>query len=661
MTGPRAAARRGERRGQLGERRGQLGDGDAAGTGPRAAAACRGERRGQLGGGDAAGTGPRAVAACILAAALTACSQGPFGPTAADAEAFVDAAGARLLALRREASHAAWAQHDLATGDMRAQAALTAAALAAAEAELAREATRFDGLDLPEATARKLTRLKTAAPTSAPGLPASAPGQPSAQEELADVLADLERTHAAGAYCAGAGEHCLERAALEETVAELRDTDRLLGLWDEGRTLTPSMRPRFERLVEIANAGAAELGYADAGERWRSAHDLPPETFRAELERLWSEVRPLYESLHCLVRAELGAEYGTAIAPPGEAIPAHLLGDLGTGDWSTVYGMVAPRARGRGYDLTRELERSRMDPPEMARHAERFFGSLGFDPLPATFWERSRFVRPADREVDCRADGWNVDGGNDVRVAMCLEVDGDDFIAAHREIARAHYRWAYRSQDPLHRAGAGDVLLAAAGGAAALAVTPGRLVAAGLLEGPPPAAADVPLLLRQALDDVASLPFALLVDEWRWRIFAGEVGPDRYNQAWWELREEYQGIRAPAPRGAADFDPGVTRGVVVNEPRAQDFLAAILRFQIHRALCAAAGEAGPPHRCSLFGSRAAGARLRALFETGASRPWPETLAAAAGAGRADASALLEYFAPLAAWLDERNAGRPCGW
>lgn len=606
-------------------------------------------------------TGPRAMAACLLAAALAACSRGPSGPTAADAEVFVDAAGARLLALRHEASHAAWAQHDLVTGDTRAQAAATAAVLAAATAELAREATRFDGLDLPEATARKLTRLKTAAPTSAPGQPTGAPGQPSAQQELADLLADLERTHAAGAYCADAGEHCIERSALEETVAGLRDTDRLLDLWDEGRTLTPSMRPRFERLVEIANAGAAELGYADAGERWRSAHDLPPETFRAELERLWNEVRPLYESLHCLVRAELGEEYGTAIAPPGEAIPAHLLGDLGTGDWSAVYGMVAPRTRGRGYDLTRELRRSRMDPPEMARHAERFFGSLGFDPLPATFWERSRFARPADREVDCRARVWNVDGGNDVRAAACLEVDGDDFVAAQREIARAYYRWADRSQHPLHRTGAGDVLLAAAGATAALAVTPGQLVAAGLLEDPPPASADVPLLLRQALDDVASLPFALLVDEWRWRIFAGEVGPDRYNQAWWELRGQYQGIRAPAPRSAADFDAGVTRGVVVNEPRAQEFLATVLRFQIHRALCAAAGEAAPPHRCSLFGSRAAGARLRALFETGASRPWPETLAAVAGAGRPDASALLEYFAPLAAWLDERNAGRACGW
>ena len=599
-------------------------------------------------------TRPTAAAlACAFSALLAACSTPVLGPTAADAEDFVSAAEARLVPLRLRAARADWVRQNFVTGDTTALAAEAAASLAAATAALARAAARFDGLDLPQATARKLVRLKAAPLTIAPDHPAQ-------QRELADLQAGLERTYRAGPYCAGAGADCLDRATAALSAAELRDTDRLLDLWDEGRTLAPTMRPRYERLVEIANAGALELGHADAGERWRSAHGLPPDALPAALDRLWSQVRPLYESLHCLVRGGLGEEYGTAIVPPGEAIPAHLLGDPEGARWSGLYDLVAPRTRGGGYDLTRQLARNRVDPPEMVEYAERFFAALGFDPLPATFRERSLFVRPPGRDVVCNPGAWNVDGESDVRINMCIEVDGDSFVAVHRALARAYYRWVSRVQDPLLRAGAGDVLLAAAGAAVGLSVTPEYVVELGLLDTPP-VAGDVPFLLLQALDEVAPLPFALVADRWRWQVFAGAVPPDGYNRAWWALRETYQGVRAPVPLGAADFDPGTSRPVASNAPLARDFLSGILRFQLHGALCSAAGVDGPLHRCSIFGSREAGARLQAMMEMGASRRWPEALEAVTGARELDATPLLEYFAPLSAWLDERNAGRSCGW
>ena len=596
-----------------------------------------------------------ALAAGLLAAAFTACGADFFGPTPADAEAFVAEAEARLLALRQDAARAAWARATSPGGADDDAAASAAAALSAAEGELARGAALYDGLDLPEAAARKLALLKTAPP-------AVAPARPPLAAELDAVLGALKWAYRAGAYCAGAGEDCLDRGALEETVAELRDTDRLLDLWREGRAGASSMRSAYERLVEIANAGAAELGYADAGERWRSAYGRPAAAdLPAELDRLWNQARPLYESLHCHVRAALGEEYGTAIAPPGEAIPAHLLGDLGDGRWPGVRGLAAPRTRGRGYDATRALERSGAAPPDLARHGERFFVSLGFEPLPASFRERSLFARPAGRDVLCRARAWNLDGADDVRLSTCLEVTGADFAAVHRELFRVHRRWAHRALDPLFRTGPGTWLPDAAGEAAALSVTPAYLVELDLLDRPPGDAWDVPFLLRRALDEIPALPFALLVDRWRWRVFAGEARPDGYNRAWWDLRRTYQGVRAPAPRSEEDFDPGSARRVASATPAAGDFLAGIARFQIHRALCAAAGDGGPPHRCSIFGSPEAGARLRALTAMGASRPWPDALEAVTGARRLDASALLEYFAPLAAWLDERNAGRSCGW
>jgi len=596
-----------------------------------------------------------ALSAGLLAIALAACAPTTVpGPTAADAEAFVTTAEARLLVLRQDAMRTAWLREtslDDATGE---GAASAVAALAAAAAGLAREAARFDGLDLPEVTARKLALLKTTPRTVAPARPALA-------DELADIVAALERTYVAGAYCYGAGADCLDRDALERTVAELRDTDRLLEIWTEGRAIASSMRSRYERLVEIANAGAVELGHADAGMRWRSAYGLPPDALADELERLWNQVRPLYESLHCHVRGALGEAYGTAIAPPGEAIPAHLLGDLGDGRWSAVYGLVAPRPRGRAYDPTRQLERNRVDALDMVRFGEGFFGSLGFDPLPATFWERSRFMRPADRDVLCRPRAWNLDSASDLRLTMCLEVTGDDFVAVHRELTEIYYRWAFRSQDPLFRTGANDAFVEAAGEAVALSVTPVYLVELDLLNQAPADAWDIRYLLRKALDEIAALPFALLVDRWRWQVFAGEVRPDRYNQVWWELRRAYQGVRAPVPLAATDFDPGSTRRVPANTPSVRDFLAVVARFQFHRALCAAAGDEAPLHRCSIFGSPEAGARLRTMMEMGASRPWPDALEVVTGMRRMDASALLDYFAPLSDWLDERNAGRSCAW
>ncbi len=595
-----------------------------------------------------------ALSASLLATALAACAPAADPePTVADAEAFVAAAEARLLALRQNALRAAWLHETSFDAATRSVAAAAQAALSAAAAELAHGAARFDGVELPEAAARKLTRLKATPLTIAPDHPAF-------RQELSDLLAALARLHGAGAYCSGAGAACLDRGALERTIAELRDTDQLLDLWHEGRAIASAMRSGYERLVEIANAGAVELGHADAGDRWRSAFGQPPDALPAELERVWNQVRPLYESLHCHVRDALGDEYGTAIAPPEEKIPAHLLGDLGDGRWSSVYELAAPRRRGRAYDATRQLERNRVDPPAMVRYGEDFFVSLGFDPLPATFRERSRFVRPADRDVLCRPRAWNLDGDDDIRLTMCLGVTGDDFAAVHRELARAYSRWLDRSLDPLIRTGA-DAAPLAAGAAVALSVTPGYLVELDLLDRAPGDDWDVPFLLRKALDEIAALPFALLVERWRWQVFAGEVRPDRYNRAWWNLREAYQGIREPVQRGEADFDPGSTQYVATNTPSAPDFLAGVARFQLHRALCAAAGDDGPLHRCTIFGSPEAGARLRAMLEMGAGRPWPDTLEAVTGTRQVDASALLEYFAPLAAWLDEQNAGRSCGW
>ena len=595
------------------------------------------------------------ILAATLVAMLGACGSQP-EPTVEEAQAFIAGAETRLLERWMEAGQASWVQNNFITDDTNAIAAAASTKLMAATTELAAEAARFNVLDLPREVERKLTRLKTS-------LAAVAPSDPALQQELAEIMTQMESLYGQGEYCPdGDGEEtCLDLPTMERMFATVRDTDELLGLWTGWRDVSPQMLPLYERFVELSNAGARELGFADLGDMWRSGYDMPTDEFTAELERLWAQVRPLYEALHCHVRAALADEFGSAVVPEDRPIPAHLLGNMWSQSWANIYDSVGPNGTGPGYDLTRLLERARVDELEMVRYGERFFSSLGFDPLPATFWERSLFVKPADRDVVCHASAWDLDFEIDVRIKMCIGVNDADFVTIHHELGHNYYQRAYREQDPLYRDSANDGFHEGIGDTIALSITPEYLVRIGLLDRVPAADNDIGLLLRQALDKVAFLPFGLLVDQWRWQVFSGEIPPERYNTAWWELREQYQGIRPPLPRSEANFDPGAKYHVPANTPYTRYFLAHILQFQFHRALCQAAGVEGPLHRCSIFESAEAGQRLRTMLEMGASRPWPDALEVIAGTREMDATAILDYFAPLATWLEDRNADRSCGW
>ena len=598
----------------------------------------------------------RRMAACLLTAAAmlgSGCAE-PAGPTVEDARVFLEAAETELLDMWIDAGRAAWVQSTYITEDTTALAAAAQTAVIGATMRLAAEAARFDTVELPEELRRKLLLLKTS-------MGVAAPADPARQAELSDITTGMESAYGRGAYCPGGGAACLSLPEMERLFADSRDTDELLDIWIGWRTVSPPFRDDYARFVELANAGARDLGFADLGELWRSGYDMPPAAFIEELERLWAQVRPLYEALHCHVRAELADEYGTAVVPSGEPIPAHLLGNMWSQSWSNVYDIVGPARADPGYDLTQLLASNRVDELEMVRYGERFFSSLGFDPLPDTFWDRSLFVQPVDRDVVCHASAWDLDYESDIRIKMCIGINDEDFVTIHHELGHNYYQRAYQRRSPLHRTSANDGFHEGIGDTIALSITPEYLAEVGLLARVPPADRDLGLLLRLALDKVAFLPFGLMVDQWRWKVFAGEIAPEAYNEGWWDLRTEYQGIRPPVPRSEADFDPGAKYHVPANTSYTRYFLAHILQFQFHRALCEVAGVDGPLHRCSIFGSEEAGARLNAMLEMGASQPWPDALEAMTGERTMDATAILDYFAPLQAWLDEQNADRTCGW
>jgi peptidyl-dipeptidase A len=575
-------------------------------------------------------------------------------PSAADAAAFVAAAEERLAELGQHRERQLWILENFITEDTELQAAKASEKFTAAQVEIASKAAQFvsvEGLDAE--LRRKLDMLRS-------GIVVPAPMDPAKTAEQAEIGAKLSGMYGKGKYCRADGS-CLALGELEDILAHSRDPAEMLEAWDGWHGIAPPMKDLYSRQVQLANEGAAELGFNDLGTMWRSGYDMDPAAFPGELDALWVQVRPLYEALHCHVRARLGEAYGTDTVPAEGPIPAHLLGNMWAQHWDNIYELVAPPATAASYDLTQILNERGFDALSMVQAGEAFFSSLGFEQLPDTFWERSLFVKPADRDVVCHASAWDIDEQDDLRIKMCIDVNSEDFKTIHHELGHNYYQRAYKDKTYLHRNSANDGFHEAVGDTLSLSITPEYLQQIGLLEQVPDASGDLGLLMRQALEKVAFLPFSLVVDQWRWKVFAGEVGPEGYNDLWWRLREQYQGVSAPNQRPPDAFDPGAKYHVPGNTPYTRYFLAHILQFQFHRALCDISGNEDPIHRCTIYGSRQAGERLNAMLEMGRSEPWPEALAALTGSPDMDATAILDYFAPLQAWLDEQNAGRQCGW
>jgi len=599
----------------------------------------------------------RTLLAALTASALAlGCgAPTPSTPTAADAKQFLETVNDTMHRLGVEQNQSGWVQQNFITDDTEALSARVNQRYIDTIARFAKDATKYDKVDVPADQRRQLNLLKLS-------LVMATPQNPKEAEELTKIMARLEATYGKGKWCTNPEkpDTCLNIDEVTKVMAMSRDPKRLLEVWEGWHTISPPMRNDYARFVELSNTGARELGFADTGAMWRAKYDMPPDAFTKELDRLWDQVRPLYLQLHAYVRMKLRAKYGDAV-PANGPLPAHLLGNIWAQDWSNVYPLVAPLNADPGFSLDDILKRRKTTALEMVRTGERFYTSLGFDGLPKTFWDRSLFVRPRDREVVCHASAWDLDMESDIRIKMCIDQTGEDFTTIHHELGHNFYQRAYKAQPILFRDSANDGFHEAIGDTIALSVTPEYLVKIGLLDKAPDASRDIGLLMSRALEKIAFLPFGLLIDQWRWKVFAGDVKPDGYNKAWWDLRLKYQGVAPPSARGEQFFDPGAKYHVPDNTPYTRYFLAEILQFQFHRALSKAAGCTSPLHRCSIYDSKEAGSRLNAMLSMGQSRPWQEALETLTGSKQMDASAIIDYFAPLKQWLDEQTKGQPIGW
>jgi peptidyl-dipeptidase A len=633
------------------------------------------------------------VLAASLAISATAQTSGHKPPTVAEAQSFLDRANAALLKSAVDGSHAEWLAETDINEDSEATSALLNEQSSSLQLQLIAESHRYDKLTLPVSMRRQMMLLQVNAP--------AAPHAPKLLAEETKLAAALTGAYGKGKFCEG--DKCMSIDEIDAAMAKSRDPKELTRLWVGWHNIGAPMRSQYTRFIDLQNIGAKEQNYKDTGELWRAGYDMTPAEFSAELNRAWTQLEPLYRELHTYVRHRLIAKYGAAAKGKDGMIPAQLLGNTWAQEWGNIYDIVAPTdpklAQFKPIDLEGALlkqiadregpaakpyipcqqriqinaDLGRAEPvcanangdpmqaahtvaaKDMVKYGENFFTSLGFPALPATFWERSQFVHPRDRDVVCHASAWDVNQADDLRVKMCIDVSADYFTTVHHELGHNFYQRAYNQQPMLFRNGANDGFHEAIGDAIALSITPAYLKQIGLAENEPPAEADIPLQLRTALDKIAFLPFALALDTWRWQVFSGEIKPADYNKAWWTLRAKYQGVVPPVERSESDFDPGAKMHVPSNVPYARYFLARIYQFQFYKAMCDASGYKGPLNRCSFYRSKAAGDKLNTMLMAGQSQPWQQTLKGMTGTDHLDAQPMLDYFAPLYGWLKQQNA------
>lgn len=590
--------------------------------------------------------------------AVPAATENAYPETPEGAKAWLASVEADFAEFSEEFSHVSWLNATYINHDSDTLAAKYGAQLTLKQVAYANEAARFarvSGLDAE--TQRKLDILRN-------GITMPAPATPGAAEEMNDIA-----TRLGSAYGRGKGTlngQPVNGSDIEAEMGNLeRSPEELKEMWASWHdNVGAPMRSDYTRMTGIANQGAKELGFADLGAMWRSGYDMSPDQFAAETERMWQEVKPLYIALHTYVRGKLNDKYGDGVQPRKGPIRADLLGNMWAQEWGNIYPLVAPAGAGDiGYDLTDLIAKKNLDAKSMTKVGEQFFSSLGFAPLPQTFWERSQFVKPADREVVCHASAWNIDNVDDLRIKMCIKPNADDFTTIHHELGHNYYQRAYNKQDFLHMNGANDGFHEAIGDMIALSITPEYLVQIDMLDAKdvPSADKDIGLLLRQAMDKVAFLPFGLLLDRYRWGLFDGSIPESATNTGWNDLRRDYQGVIPPVPRDPAGFDAGAKYHIPGNVSYTRYFLARLLQFQFYKAACDTAGWKGPLHRCSFYGNKDVGAKLNAMLEMGASKPWPDALEAFTGQRQMNGTAMVEYFAPLKKWLDKQNKGEKAGW
>ncbi|XP_023709010.1 angiotensin-converting enzyme isoform X1 [Cryptotermes secundus] len=495
-------------------------------------------------------------------------------------------------------------------------------------------------------------------------------------EKLEQLVSDMSSIYSKAKICDYKNPNKCDLSLEPELVEILRtsrDPDELKHVWVEWRKMSgEKCRGMFEHYVALSNEAATLNNFTDNAEYWLKDYESPD--FRDQVARLWDQVRPLYLQLHAYVRRKLRETYGEKLVTARGPIPAHLLGNMWSQTWNNILDISTPYPDKEAVDVTPQMKKQGYTPVKMFRLAEEFFTSLNLSAMPQSFWERSILQKPEGRELICHASAWDFYDGKDFRIKQCTRTDMSHLFTAHHEMGHVQYFIQYRERPLVYKEGANPGFHEAVGDVMSLSVsTPKHLREIGLLEDDASAGEDyeatINYLYLQGLQKIVFLPYAYLTDLWRWDVFKGKITSENYNCEWWRLREKYQGIEPPVDRTEEDFDPGAKYHIIASVPYIRYFVSFVIQFQFHRALCEKAGQFDPNdpkkplHECDIYRSTEAGNLLGKMLQMGSSRPWPDAMEVLTGQRDMDATGLLDYFSPLADWLerDNRESGEDIGW
>uniref|UniRef100_UPI00358E57EB angiotensin-converting enzyme isoform X2 n=1 Tax=Myxine glutinosa TaxID=7769 RepID=UPI00358E57EB len=483
-------------------------------------------------------------------------------------------------------------------------------------------------------------------------------------KEFSAVISRMETTYSVAKVCWNGDQDCLSlEPDITGIMAMSHDYNELEYAWEGWRNASGrKMRQDYMRYVELSNEAARLNGFPDNGALWRSYYETT--TFEADIEQIYKELQPLYLNLHAYVRRKLVDTYGLNHINTKGPIPAHLLGNMWAQSWINIYDLVVPYPSAPQIDATPAMQKQKWNATHMFHIADEFFTSLNLIPMPQEFWDKSMLTKPNDgREVVCHPSAWDFGNRKDFRIKMCAVVNMDDLVTIHHEMGHIEYFMQYKDQPVPFRDGANPGFHEAIGDVLALSVsTPKHLKEIGLLEKVDDNEdSEINFLLKMALDKIAFLPFAYLMDQWRWKVFDGRISSNDFNKQWWNLRLKYQGVCSPTPRTENDFDPGAKYHIPSDVSYIRYFISFVIQFQFHKAMCDEAGHVGPLHKCDVYRSKAAGDLMADMMRLGSSKPWQDAMEKITGQRNMSAKSLLEYFQPLTTWLKKENENEVLGW
>ncbi|RMF58025.1 MAG: peptidase [Calditrichaeota bacterium] len=429
------------------------------------------------------------------------------------------------------------------------------------------------------------------------------------------------------------------------------DLSKRLEAWKASKEVGKNLKDGLIRLRELRNKTVQALGYPDYFAYQVSDYGMSVEEMREMTQRLVEEVMPLYRELHTFARYELAKKYGVKEVP--DYLPAHWLPNRWGQDWNSMITV-------EGYDIDSRL--SEKSAEWLMKQGERFYISLGFSPLPESFWKLSSLypLPPGTPyKKNNHASAWHMDLEHDVRCLMSVIPNAEWYETVHHELGHIYYYLSYTNPEVplLLREGANRAYHEAVGSLMGLAAMQKPfLVHLNLL--PEDSQADeMQMLLKEALNYIVFIPWSAgVMTDFEYELYSGNLSPEAFNAKWWELKKRYQGIVPPEPRGEEFCDAASKTHINNDAAQYYDYaLSYVQLFQLHQFIATKILHQNP-RATNYYGKKEVGDFLKSILEKGATEDWRKLTREKLGEDLS-AKAMLEYFAPLKDYLQKINQGR----